>query len=207
MRSYRYLFILLIIQTFSGFAIEVTQKIEAIQQSAQQLLKELQGLKQCYAAKNCTKAQYDRIKQLGKKIGAAVVVLVGAGILAGLGIRSRKASMKPIVQNAVRRFKVDVNNPSTGFNDLRLLEFVETGKQAHEKARSFITGVQERFSIQGLEAVQWIADEKRDRAMYNFATKLIEKKKSERIKQEAILRGEFIEKAEPIFGTQPISGG
>ncbi len=205
------LVMILMLQAQTSFSVEVfsraRERAAAAKETAQKYWTELRSLRACWVTKSCTDLQRARIKELGKKAGGIALLMSVVAVLAGLGVRSRKASMEPTVQNAVRRFKVDVYNPSTGFNDLRLLELVEQGQQAHEEARSFITGVQERFSIQGLEAVQWIADEKRDRAMYNFATELIEKQKSERIKQEAILRGKFVEKAESIIGTQPISGG
>ena len=127
MKKYGYLLLLLIMQSNSSFAVEIfsrfkksspAQKIDEIQMSAKKLLLELQGLKQCQAAKSCTKVQYDRIKQLGKRIGAATLVLVGAAFLTGIGIGARKESMKPTVANAAREKEVDLKKPE----DKRMLE-------------------------------------------------------------------------------------
>ena len=205
------LVMILMLQAQTSFSVEVFSRARkravAAKETAQKYWTELRSLRACWVTKSCTNSQRVRINELGKKAGGIALLMSTVAALVGLGVRSRKESMKPTVQNAVRIFRVDVDNPSTGFNDFSLLELVEQGKQAHEKALRFITGAQERFSFQGLEAAQWIADEKRDRPMYNFATKLIEKKKDERSKQEAILRGEFVEKAKPPIGAQSISGG
>jgi len=170
MKKYLYLLILLI-QANNSFAIELfsrgtgssaAQKIEAIQQGAQKLLQELQELKKCRATNSCTKAQYDRITQLGKKIGAAVVVLIGVGVAAGLGIRSR---MAPTMENAADRFRVDFRHHITGDNDFALLK-AAADPDVLKIQQEFGFGRPKIYSLLGLEAAKWIIDNRQAKDQY-----------------------------------------
>lgn len=176
MKKYGCLLVLLIIQVNSFFEVKavsrfrasaVGQKIDEVQVSAQKLLSELQGLKKCRAARSCTKAQYDRIKDLGKKIGAVTIVLVGAGILTGLGVRSR---MKPTVENAVRAMEVDLQDPRTGAKDRELLEAFASNDMGsittiYKEADAKIGD----YSLGGIRGSGWLALQNKNKQAYAYA--------------------------------------
>lgn len=170
MKNYGFIVLFSISTCSMSFAVSVSdwfmkttpeQKIQAIQEKTQQLLAELKTLKTCSLARSCTQAQYDRIKQLGKQIGAATLVMLGAAVLAGIGIR---AHMVPTADNAVRRFNVDLTHQLSGKNDYDLLNLAVAPTDAPWGIKMGVA--LSKSSLRGLQAARWIIDNRKPKDDY-----------------------------------------